>query len=226
MSTIKEYAWVFSLVGGVLTLIALLTPAASDFYSGYLVSGSFMVWMWGLVSLNFSDYEYDIYIHEVAFTDNIRILIPCIICSMIILACVIVIIASAINYRKVERGAEMWLFSAITIIISTIAWIIAIEAAYIFESMSFWLEVNPGFGVIGPFIGASLALAGFGVSKISAKEREPIQVPEKRYVPRVPRVEAQKTQVSEKLNFCPKCGYKIEQKEHRFCRNCGFAIRG
>lgn len=226
MSTIKERAWIISLVGAVLTLIALLTPAAYDFYRDYLARGSFMVWMWGLVSLNLSDYEYDIYIHELAFTDNIRIFIPCIICSIIIISSVIVIIVSAINYRKENRGALTWLFSAIAIIISTIAWMVAIEIVYIFESMSFWLEVNPGFGVIGPFIGASLALVGFGVSKIGAKEREPIQVPEEIRVPKIPQVEAQKIQGMPIVKFCPMCGYKVEREEHRFCRNCGFAIRG
>jgi len=42
MGDVRDYPWAFSLAGGVIALIALLTPAA--YLSTY--SGSINIWMW------------------------------------------------------------------------------------------------------------------------------------------------------------------------------------
>jgi len=171
MAEIKDYIWTVPLIGGILALGAFFAPAA--YYGNY-----YYLWMWALESSQSWTIS-GILIRRVEFLDNPDILIPSIILSVIIFLCILALIGSSFLYRKRMRNGKVnpivWLGASICILGSTIAWIIIIEAVMF---PSFWSIINPGFGVIGMFIGSILSIIGYGGAKISMKQkREPIQLP-------------------------------------------------
>jgi len=75
-----------------------------------------------------------------------------------------------------------WLPLSILVIIGTIIWMAGMEILSLSYSIpfSFWGQVNPGFGVIGMFLGASLSIIGYGVSKMSSRQPREVIIPMKK----------------------------------------------
>jgi hypothetical protein len=221
-----DYMWAFPLMGGVISLLALLTPAGFLSEAGNI----FSLWIWGLVSTRVFD-GFD-YIEDIAFSDNIFVITPSVIFSILIGVCAIVLISSAINCKKELKGVSglksTWLTPAILITISIIGWIISIELAFRLGpySMSFWEYINPGFGVIGMFLGSGLAIGGYIISKFYIR-----QIDEIIYFVNQPKASnspvnlIESTQHGVNIKFCPECGTKTEEKQQQFCRNCGFQLK-
>jgi hypothetical protein len=217
-SSIKEYDWAFPLVGGIIALIALLTPAA--YYSTF--SGSMNVWMWGL----FSIYAYG-YGSISTFTQDPGELFISISSSILVLISIIVIISKA-NKTRNYGDKSKWLGASISLIIGTIFWIVGMEInGQIFASVSIWSILNPGFGVIGMFFGAILAIIGHGVNKMSPRQPRDLIVSKKspfvRPIVSKP-IESSVEPKSTSLKYCPKCGDKFILPDQKFCSNCGFEI--
>ena len=217
MGEIYDYLWGFPLVGAILGIIAMLTPAA------YLTEfgSSFYLWMWGLVSFQIYDYG------TTAYTDNILIIIPSVIISIVIVISIIALLASANKYRNDRKVGIIsngkGLTSSIFIIVSTIAWIISIETVYISGGMSFWGLTSPGFGVIGMFLGSVITIIGYAVSKYGSKQRRDVD-----FIPKKdPIMKSITTPISvgSTFNFCPECGKKIISETQRFCMQCGFELQ-
>ena len=224
MKDIYEYIWSFPLIGGLLSISALLTPAAFFIESSYI----FNLWMWGLTSLEFTDPYFGSY-REIAFVENIFILTPSVIISIIIGVSSIVLIFSAITCkRKIKAGSiikSYWLTPTILILTSTIGWIINIELVFRLgpTSMSFWGAVDPGFGVIGMFLGSGFAIGGYIISKYTAKQREEVIFVGNRNKTLISPLSSTKSDMS--IKFCPECGTKAEEELQHFCRNCGFKLK-
>jgi len=218
-----DYMWVFPLVGGIIPLLALLTPAGFLSDSG----NTFSLWMWGLTSIRvFDGMEY---IEDTAFSDNIFVIIPSIISSILIGVCAIMLISSAYTCKKELRGVltikSSWLTPAILLTISTIGWIISIELVFILgpTSMSFWQYIDPHFGVIGMFLGSGFAIVGYIISKYYAKETDEVifitnQADTTRSL-------TSSTKSGKNIKFCPECGTETEEGFQRFCRNCGLKFQ-
>lgn len=111
---------------------------------------------------------------------------------------------------------------SVLLIIGTLIWIIGIEVVtQISTGVSFWDPMGPGFAVIAPFLGAVIALIGYGATKKSPKRaREPISPIKKNTV---------KTQrdmhTQHSFKFCPTCGEKIAEINQRYCVNCGYDLK-
>ena len=220
MGDIRDYQWAFPLVGGVIALLALLTPVA--YFSSY--SGSMNIWMWGLFSIDAYGYG-----SITRFTQDPGEITLSLISSAIVLICTIAIISSAASCRRNMRIGKIkknaWLPLSIMVIVGTALWMIGMEALTYAYGYSFWSAVSPGFGVIGTFLGAILSIIGFGVSKMSPKETREVILPmKKEFI----KLESQFIQPGESTSFkfCPNCGQKIISQEQRFCTNCGFELKG
>lgn len=159
MDKYKNYIWSIPLIGGIISLIALLTPAAYD----SSMENYYYYWIWGFVSYKIG------YIEHIGFDEYILSLIPSIICSSILITSMVILIISSNKYRK--GISNMRLFPGILIITITIVWILLMEIADLIQfGSSFWEPFYPGFGVIGMFIGGALSIIGYAVQK---KIREP-----------------------------------------------------
>lgn len=227
MSKIKDYIWTLPLIGGILALGALFAPAEyAEEYENY-----FYIWMWALLSYQYYDSFWDEFDRGVVFSDNPDILVPSIICSVIIFLSILVLIGSSFYYRKRMKNSKVnpivWLGASLCILGSTIGWIVAIENVMSSPSLpSFWSFFNPGFGVIGMFLGSILSIVGYGGARVSVKQRrETIQPLQEGMViagDRIPT--ASTTHQIEKIKFCPECGSKLSKENQKFCMDCGTAI--
>lgn len=217
-----EYMWVFPLIGGMFSLLALLTPAAFLSRSGNI----FSLWMWGLVSVRVFDGSG--FIRNTAFTDNIFIITPSVVFSILIGVCAIVLISSAISCKRDLKGVlgikSSWLTPGILIIISTVGWIISIELVYRLgpSSMSFWEIIDPGFGVIGMFLGSGFAIGGYAISRYGTKQRDEVILitSQKGTLRSSPASD----QFGLGFKFCPECNMKTRDELQRFCVNCGYKL--
>ena len=149
MNREKNYFWIPPLLGGVLSLIALLTPAICK----TIPENYYYIWMWGLLSYKLYDGT------DTLFTDNVKLLIPSIICSIIVFIFALTMIISAntnrIGKEKFNEVKHSWYALSVLLIISTAAWMIIYEVhSYIENSISWREDWDPGFGVIGIFLGA------------------------------------------------------------------------
>ena len=214
----KNYFWVPPLIGGILSLIALATPAT--YISG--MGNYIYVWMWGLASIKL--YSYYGYITDTTFTDNMNLLIPSIICSLIIFIGAVVLICFANMNRKGTRVLQevknKWYTLSILLIITTAGWMIVYEVESQVETgFSWWEYMDPGFGVIGVFLGASISLIGTVVSSYITRQKKRVLIPYKQLPMQRPQALPTTTP-----KFCPMCGNKIGNETFKFCTNCGFRL--
>ena len=214
----KTYYWAPPLIGGILSLIALATPATYISQMGNYI----YVWMWGLASIKL--YSYYGYITDTTFTDNMSLLIPSIICSLVVFIGAVALIGSANLNRKGARDVQQvkntWYFLSSLLIITTAGWMIAYEVVCRAETdLSWWDYMDPGFGVIGVFLGAVISLIGTAVSSYMARQKQRVMVPYKQLPMQKPQPLPTTTP-----KFCPMCGNKIENETFKFCSNCGFKL--
>jgi hypothetical protein len=214
MGDVREKAWAFPIVGGIIALFALLTPSAyiSEYYA------SMYVWMWGLLS-----YQIYGYTGYTGFTqDSGELMISVISTILVLISIIAIIINGSINKRKKTIGVS-WILPPIFLILSTIGYIAALEIrSYRLIDVSFWMNVNPGFGVIGMFIGSIISFIGYGVSKSSPKQPREVIFPMKK---EIINPVGENTAIAQTIKFCPECGHRILDREHKFCVDCGFQIK-
>ncbi|MFX1394161.1 MAG: hypothetical protein ACFFAH_11350 [Promethearchaeota archaeon] len=185
MGTLSEHCYAFPFLAGVLTLIALITPAAHYISDDTMYYGIY-VWMWGLLVVRDRGHSnFKVFNRE--WEDFVQYwglelfgIVPSLICTGMIIVGSLVFIWTA---QKVKAGnmdedkaAKIWAFFAILNIGLTIFWIIWIEYYYAGvyqiiageirivnpeeDHIGFWAFYNLGFGVIGVFLGAAIALIG------------------------------------------------------------------
>ena len=221
-----EYVWSIPLLGGILAIIAVLTPVASFNVMGV----SWNWWMWNLSVMGVSGFG-----SESVFISDVDFLIPSLITTSIMILSIISLLSLAAKARK--RKFDLKNFESTSIIIGflligiTIYYLLAIDSAFydglVVEGVPFpaglhyWEVFNPSFGVIGPFLSATLAFVGAGVFRYYSKRKEDL-IPSKMGIleKKGPIIKLTKG-----LNFCPECGQKIISVTQRFCLNCGFELQ-
>ena len=181
MSYVKRNPWILPTIGSLIALISLFTPISYDRNPGELIliwmnqmgvrilSGSPTPEFWrSILWLNLFSFSFEVIIFTSAF-----------------------ISVTLINtYRKSSRSFQelKWklLLSAVLIIISTLAWIIMMEIAYINSPQRHWEWYSPHFGVIGPFIGSGLIIAGVILAKDVGEKKESEAKPSTSYSKKIP----------------------------------------
>ncbi len=244
-----KYIGIVGLIGGILTLLALLTPS---FYASMGGIKEYF-WMWGLHYGSIPGYG-----SEISFIPTIEpveymlpIFIAGIIPAIIILACSIKLIAISSSIRSgrkdIKTSGNTLIGLGITLIIGSIIFIIGIDITmnnfidYLFYDPydlyfyipDFWTIYSPGFAIIGPFLGAVLAIISGVASKTIKLDVGPTWTPEvKSFISKTtqtPRPMPMSTSTSaptpNQIKFCPECGQKIIQKGSKFCMNCGFELK-
>jgi hypothetical protein len=170
MIEFKKYIWIFVIVGGLTTFIALLTPTAYFIYRSASFDTNFYLWM---INLFFS-YRYESGIHTTRIEFDIQLIsfIPAIICTSLIMILSITTIITANKYRKREIIPKIsWLYLALTVLFATIFWMIMMEVSrWVLYGHSFWGILSPGFGIFGLFLGVGLQLVGYVFLRKNAKE--------------------------------------------------------
>ena len=167
----KNYFWIPPLLGGLISLIALFTPATYKILPG----NYYYIWMWGLLSYKLYDST------DTLFTNNVKLFIPSIICSILVFIFAIIIIISANMNRTGKKGFKdvknKWYGLSVLVIITTATWMIIYEVhSYIAVSYSWWKDWYPGFGVIGIFLGAIIIIMGIFLGNYFLKQKERVQI--------------------------------------------------
>ncbi|MFX1456618.1 MAG: hypothetical protein ACFFDB_14685 [Promethearchaeota archaeon] len=159
MNFIKRTAPVFLFIGGLLTLIATLTPAEFHTEPG----NTYFVWMWQ-ISLETDPGPFIISLLRIDPT----LLIFSVLFSVLLFSSGIISISASLFYRIRDKNPKehktSWLILASSIILSTLAWIIMMEIFYRINGFPHWNIGGggyiPHFGVIGQFIGAIFIILG------------------------------------------------------------------
>jgi hypothetical protein len=152
MVDLNEKAWLVALIGGVLTLVAILTP----FSWGIVPEGFIGWWMLGFVISTTDGFE-------LGFTSNIEIIIGGVIFAIILLVFGILIIIASIRAKSSfnKTNAYIWMISGIVLFFFTTVLIIVILVLVDYYILGYMI----GPALIIPYIGAILALLP-GIVKI------------------------------------------------------------
>jgi hypothetical protein len=231
MHTEKNYYWIAPLLGGVLSLIALFTPATYINHYDFDYQWDFYIWMWGLtLSRYYSSYD-NSYSSEILFMNDLSLLISSIICSLLVFIFAVILIRSAnlnrTGKKEFFKARNGWYGWSALLIITTAVWMMLYE---VINQMGYylpnWDTMDPGFGVIGIFLGAMISIIGTAISNnlISQKQRTQISYIEKEQnkIPSSTDKGSYKTQQISVPKFCPICGNTVLIRVSKFCTECGF----
>jgi len=154
---IRNYLWILNIAGAIFIIISIMTPTSYNDQTATL----YFVWM---TQIAIDVEPFAIYLLR---TDLILVIISCILAliifssSLITITLTITYIKASLNYRKLRR--KMIIFAGM-VIASTLGWIIMMEVFYNLYGYHHWITTgggySPFFGVIGPFIGATLIIFG------------------------------------------------------------------
>lgn len=145
-----RYIWAAPLCGAVISLIAFFTPVV------YIEAWdtSFYMWIWPLTDLDFEGVK-----SEIAFLEIISGIF-----TISILICIMIFIGSVSSYwnrtKESKDISPALLIASVVMIISTIGWIITMELLWPLDRR-FWSYSNPGFGIVGLFIGSGISIVGY-----------------------------------------------------------------
>ena len=154
---IRNLLWIFNIVGGLIIIIAILTPTS------YNDTGSTLYYVW-MNQIGIDVEPLAIYLLR---TDVMLVMISTILALIIFSSALMAIIFTTIYIRASLPFKKLrWkmIVLASLVIISTLFWIIMMELFYNVYGYHHWIFTgggySPYFGVIGPFIGASLIIIG------------------------------------------------------------------
>lgn len=159
---IRNYLWIFSIVGGLITLIAILTPTS------YNNTGPTLYFVW-MNQIGIDVEPLAIYLLR---THVMLVTISTILALIIFSSALIVITLTSIHIRASLPFKKLrWkiIVLALLVIFSTLFWIIMMELFYNEYGAHHWSFIgggySPSFGVIGPFIGAAFMILGLFVRR-------------------------------------------------------------
>jgi hypothetical protein len=232
MATVRNYIWIVPLIGSILTVISIFTPAVI-----FLGAPTILHYMDGFILQVGGGFPVPGFWHVISG------LIVGISSTILIVICTLIMFISSLTHRGKETPGS-WIALGILLIGGTIFYIAGTELGYFIYNIinfalpdSFWTGGLPSFAVIGPFIGGGMSILAFIIGKSVGIEEEveikPISKEETPLVKETPpqaSVEITPT-VSEPIeephpvNFCPVCGEKIPDVGAKFCPGCGYNLK-
>lgn len=243
----KNYIWIIILIVAVLILVSFFTPAF--YYDRYPLEEYY--WMWGLYYSASAEYGTDTLF--IPMEEPSKYLIPIFLSGLIpalmifIGSLALIAIANSVRIGKKDiKNVENKLIGVgIYLITATVIYLIGIQITmenyfeYLMEDLTdeydyydivtpdLWDVYEPGFAIIGPFIGAGLTIAGGVASKVIKPPEEAIKIEERQdFIEKVPTKTISPTEpISNEILFCPECGKKRLYTESKYCSHCGFEFR-
>jgi len=219
----SDYIWVIPLVAGLLVVLAIITPTAYFNTMGVFWNW----WMWDFTTMGVVGFESI----SLFISDGDIIIVSIITTCAMLLSVVNLLILSSTTRKRNLNTKDFELMSIISAVLSIcimLYYMIAMDIAF-YDGLTiedttfsagyhFWDLFNPSFGIILPFISATLSFFGVGVFRYYSKRKEdmvPAQMDiVKEYVP-VPKKMGS-------FNYCPECGEKILSANANFCVKCGY----
>jgi hypothetical protein len=154
---IRKYFWILNIIGGIITLIAILTPTS------YNDTGPTLYYIW-MNQIGVDVEPLAIYLlRQDVFLVVISTMLALIIFSSALLAITLTIVClrTSSPFKKLQWKA---IIVTLLVIVSTLFWIIMMELFYNEGGYNHWTITgggySPYFGVIGPFIGAAFIVFG------------------------------------------------------------------
>jgi len=229
MTDVKKYIWVFPLIGGIITLISLVTPAVSVNLMGMITAS---LWFWDLYTWNFTMLS-----SGTEFVMEPLVLIPSLIstCLLTIGGILLLVTAMRLKRRNLEQVniETPSILGGVVILIAEIVWLSMVPTFFPLAKYygsypgSFWslygLSFHTvGFGIIGGFFSTVIAFGGAGAAHYYSKERE-VKFPEKKEI--APPTKEPTASETPEQKFCTECGAEIEDPDIKFCGKCGFELK-
>ncbi len=154
---IRRYLWILNFIGAIIIIISIFTPTSYN----DTTSTFYYVWM--------NQIRVDIDpLHIYLLREDLQLVTISTILALIIFSSALmsltltsIYIRNSIPFKKLQwKMIVLVLF----VLISTLYWIIMMESFYNESGYNHWVATgggySPYFGVIGPFIGATLLVAG------------------------------------------------------------------
>ena len=171
---IKSFFWILPLIGGLLTLIAIFTPAAYYFES----SGHLIFWMWGWYD-RIGIWSYGL---SKGFIYDPLILNIGTICTVLIIVGASIFIVNSISAAFIFRKGNgftkivlwVWFLSGILLIIAPIFWMVMVQIFPPFSTipvgsdppLNFWTVFFPAWAVVIPILTGALSCCNILLFKI------------------------------------------------------------
>lgn len=154
---IRNYLWILSISGAILIIISILTPTSYNDTTPTL----YYVWM---TQVAIEVQPFDIYVLRTDLTLDLVswvLFLTIFSSALIALTLDITYVRNSLNFKKLRW--KMILIAGL-VIVSTLYWIFMMEFFYNASGFHHWIYTGGGytpyFGVIGPFIGATLLIIG------------------------------------------------------------------
>lgn len=202
MDNWQKYIWALPIVGAIFAFLSIATPALVWSLGGLNVD-AWMIGYWdgGVLGDGWVDEIYEI---SGGIGPDIGLAIFIVSFVFVLLSGIMALGVGVLGYRGDFDKKYAALSGAIMIII-TIIFLAVIESEW--EVFSTW-EMDPGFGVIGPFIGGAFCIASFFAPQLG-----------ERITSVQPRVTAQpQAKPTSEARFCSDCGTEVPGD---FCPDCG-----
>jgi len=167
LKKIKKYYWLLPLIGGILSIIGIFIPA---WYSITVYDEN--IWLWGLIErITVSEFDF---LHAELLTPGLITAILILISSIAITISTLFVVRGKIAQRSAEK---VWIIAGVFELCTAIIYIVAIEIIFYSFTQSigypendFWRVYNFHFGMITPFIGATLSIVGAIMGVLNKKE--------------------------------------------------------
>ena len=233
----KNYIWLVPLISGIIAIIGILTPTAylneTEWFNGAKLKSDIYWWIWSFVSMSASISEggYSESFSENRFVSDSAFLIPSLITTFIIVFVAVNLFILAKSTKTKSWDSKIFmkssLISASLLIGTMIIYMIVIDAV-VYDGVDFfgtgssagfrfWSEFDIGFGIIAPFISASLVIIGAGIFRYYSKREDKVAPIRPEIIGEKP---VQIRPIMDDLKFCHSCGAKIK-KSSAYCEHCG-----
>jgi len=164
--------WILPFLGGLLSLITLIIPTASSYFSNEEYEFTQYFWVWGFFYGRYYIFErFDIETFLVVLIFSPEIFIPGLIATIFILVSANSCIKTALRFRKGERHfseiKKSWIITGILYIIAPIIYVVGMQIGFSLyqqriggSPLNFWQNYVPNFSIIAPFISGLLVQVG------------------------------------------------------------------